>query len=100
MAEITSAKIKTFVFAKPLAMLREDLKKELDNLNDEQLRKIADFIAFIEFQSKQIEPSTPFWKRATSAERAREFREWVSQLPKDSLSISDEAFDRETLYAK
>jgi hypothetical protein len=51
MAEIVSTRIKTFVFAKPSAMLREDLKKELDNLNDEQLHKIADFIAFIEFQS-------------------------------------------------
>ncbi len=41
-------------------MLREDIKKELDKLNDEQLKKIADFIALIELQSHQITPSQPF----------------------------------------
>jgi hypothetical protein len=78
-------------------MLREDLKKELDKLNDEQLKKIADFIAFIEFQSRQAPPSTPFWQRATSVERSREFRTW-SQLPNNGLSLPDEAFSRDTIY--
>lgn len=81
-------------------MLREDLKKELDKLNDEQLKQIADFIAFIEFQSRQVASPTRFWQRATSAERSREFREWVSQLPKNSLSLPDEAFSRDTIYAE
>lgn len=79
-------------------MLRENLKKELDKLNDEQLKKIADLIAFIEFQSKQAASSAPFWQRATPAERAREFREWVSQLPKNSPSLSNEAFSRDSIY--
>jgi hypothetical protein len=79
-------------------MLREDLKKKLDNLNDEKLKKIADFIAFIEFQSKQATSSTPFWQRATSVERSREFRTWISQLPNNGLSLPDEAFSRDTIY--
>ena len=79
-------------------MLREDLKKELDKLNDEQLKKIADFIAFIEFQSRQVSSSIPFWKRATSSDRAREFREWVLQLPQGSPSLRDEAFSRDNIY--
>ena len=66
-------------------MLREDLKKELDNLNEEQLRKIADFIADLEFKSRPIVQSNPFWQRATSVERSREFRKWISQLPKNGL---------------
>lgn len=81
-------------------MLREEIKKELDKLNDEQLKKIADFIAFLEFQSEKIAPSNPFWRRATSIERTREFRQWVSQLPKDSHSLPDEAFSRDTIYAQ
>jgi hypothetical protein len=81
-------------------MLREDLKKELDKLNDEQLKKIADFIADLEFQSGQVASSTQFWQRATSVERSREFREWVSQLPKNNLSLPDEAFSRDTIYAE
>ncbi|MBD2579996.1 hypothetical protein [Oscillatoria sp. FACHB-1406] len=79
-------------------MLREDIKKELDKLNDEQLKKIADFIAFLEFQSRQVALSVPFWQRAKPPERAREFREWVSQLPKNSPSLRDEAFSRDSIY--
>lgn len=79
-------------------MLREDLKKELDKLNEEQLKKIADFIAFIEFQSGQATSLAPFWQRATPSERAREFREWVLQLPKDGPSLPDEAFSRDHIY--
>jgi len=80
-------------------MLREDLKKELDKLNDEQLKKIADFIALIESQPRQSMPSNPFWQRATSVERASDFRQWILQLPKHGLSLSDEAFSRDTIYA-
>jgi len=31
---------------------KETLKQEIDRLNDQQLKQIADFIAFIKFQSK------------------------------------------------
>lgn len=82
-----------------LFMLREDLKKELDKLNDEQLKKIADFIADLEFQSRQVTPSTPFWRRATSVERSKELRRWILQLPKNGSSLPDEAFSRDAIYA-
>ncbi|AFZ29270.1 hypothetical protein Glo7428_0678 [Gloeocapsa sp. PCC 7428] len=73
-------------------MLREKLKQELDKLSDEQLKKVADFIA----QYKQG-TSSLFWQKATSAQ-TREFREWVSQLPKNSPSLPNEAFSRDSLY--
>jgi hypothetical protein len=72
-------------------MLREDLKKELDNLNDEQLKKIAEFIADLESQSGKITPLKPFWHRATFLERATELHEWTLQLPKDGPSLQDDA---------
>lgn len=81
-------------------MLREELKKELDKLNDEQIEKIADFIAFVEFQSKQVTSPTPFWQRSTPVERSREFRRWISQLPKNGSSLPDEAFNRDNIYAE
>ncbi|MCU0535472.1 MAG: hypothetical protein MUD14_16405 [Hydrococcus sp. Prado102] len=81
-------------------MLRENLKKELDKLNDEQLKKIADFIADLEFQSRQVASPTPFWQKATSIERSKEFREWVSQFPQNNLSLPDEAFSRDTIYTE
>ncbi|MBD1896868.1 hypothetical protein [Coleofasciculus sp. FACHB-129] len=79
-------------------MLREKLKQDLDKLNEEQLKKLADFIAFLEFQSRRVESSVPFWQRETPVERARELREWVSQLPKNSPSLPDEAFSRDSIY--
>ncbi|MEA5550307.1 hypothetical protein VB713_04790 [Anabaena cylindrica UHCC 0172] len=30
--------------------------------------------------------------------RAREFREWVSQIPETGLSLPDEAFNRDSIY--
>lgn len=79
-------------------MLREDFKKELDKLNDEQLKKIADFIALIELPSRQVASSVPFWQSATPSERAREFRKWVLHLPQGSPSLRDEAFSRDSIY--
>ncbi|MEB3308731.1 MAG: hypothetical protein VKJ02_00700 [Snowella sp.] len=35
---------------------KETLKQELERLNDQQLKQIADFIAFIKFQSKLSQP--------------------------------------------
>jgi hypothetical protein len=81
-------------------MLREELKKELDKLDDEQLKKIANFIADLELQSRQVASSTPFWQRVTFVERSKEFRQWVSQLPKNNLSLPDEAFSRDIIYAE
>ncbi len=81
-----------------LLMLRDELKKTLDKLTDEQLKTIADFIAFIELQSRPVASSVPFWQRATPADRAREFREWVLQLPKGSPSLGNEAFSRDSIY--
>jgi hypothetical protein len=78
-------------------MLREDLKKELDKLDEEQLKKIADFIALIEFQARQVESSAT-WQKATPVERSKNFREWVSQLPNNSPSLPDEALSRDSIY--
>lgn len=79
-------------------MLREELKKELDKLNDEQLKQIADFIALVELESRPDKFFTPLWQTATPSARATEFREWVLQLPKDGLSLQDEAFNRDGIY--
>ncbi|MDS3860136.1 hypothetical protein RIF25_04885 [Thermosynechococcaceae cyanobacterium BACA0444] len=79
-------------------MLREELKKELDKLNDEQLKQIADFIALVEQQPQQITRSQPFWQTAIPLDRATEFQRWVSQLPKSNSSLNDSAFNRDSIY--
>lgn len=80
-------------------MLREQLKQQIDRLNEDQLQKIADFINLIQSQSEQLTSyKIPFWQTATPAERAREFRNWVSQLPRTGVSLSDEAFSRDRIY--
>ncbi|WRH65461.1 MAG: hypothetical protein RSE13_16485 [Planktothrix sp. GU0601_MAG3] len=80
-------------------MLREKLKQELDKLNEDQLKKVANFISLMESQSSKVTSSlVPLWQKATPTQRAREFRDWISQLPKTSVSLPDEAFSRECIY--
>lgn len=35
-----------------LEITKEDIKRDIDCLNDQQLKQIADFIAFIKFQTR------------------------------------------------
>ncbi len=79
-------------------MLRETLKQEIDKLSDSQLRKIADFINSVKTQAQQLSQATPFWQNATPVERAEDLRRWVAQLPKTSITLTDEAFDRGDIY--
>jgi hypothetical protein len=79
-------------------MLRETLKQEIDQLNDGQLRKMADFMASIKVQAQQLAKTVPFWQRATPTERAEDFRQWVHQLPTTNTTLADEAFDRGSIY--
>lgn len=82
-------------------MLREQLKQELDKLNETQLSQIADFIKQIEISpqhSDTADTTIPLWKTATSEERTRDFQEWVKQLPHNSQSLPDTAFDRDSIY--
>ncbi|MGL5033132.1 MAG: hypothetical protein ACRC6M_04945 [Microcystaceae cyanobacterium] len=37
-------------------IIKETLKQDIDCLNDQQLKQIADFIAFLKFQSKLSQP--------------------------------------------
>ena len=79
-------------------MLRETLKQEIDKLSDSQLKRIADFIDSVKTQAQQLVQIVPFWQRATPIERAEDFRRWVSQLPKASITLPDDAFDRGNIY--
>lgn len=79
-------------------MLKEALKLEIEKLNEEQLQKIADFIALVQAQSQQVAIDVPFWQSATPLERSQDLRKWVSQLPQTSLSLPDAAFDRASIY--
>lgn len=79
-------------------MLRETLKQEIDTLSDTQLRQIAELVTALKAQAQQPFGADRFWQQATPVERAQNFRAWVSQLPKTSVSLSDTAFDRGNIY--
>ena len=81
-------------------MLREELKQEIDNLSEEQLRKLSDFFALIKIQSEETPKKIDLKQQVSPQERAEEFKQWVMQLPKDDStpSLIDEAFSRENIY--
>jgi hypothetical protein len=79
-------------------MLRDTLKQEIDQLTDNELEKIAEFIVLIKCQTQNLATTEHFWKRATPAERVQDFRAWVKQLPETGLSLPDAAFERDSIY--
>ncbi|MBD1843162.1 hypothetical protein H6F89_07045 [Cyanobacteria bacterium FACHB-63] len=77
-------------------MLKEEVKQEIDKLNDDQLKQVESFIASIKLQAEKS--SAPLWQRTTPAERAKDLEEWASQFPLTGGSLPDEAYDRENIY--
>lgn len=79
-------------------MLRETLKHEIDTLSESQISKIAAFVDVLKSHAQTWMKTVPFWQSSTPAERSRDFRTWASGLPKVGPSLSDKAFDRESIY--
>jgi negative regulator of sigma E activity len=79
-------------------MLRETLKQEIDQLDDRQIAQIADLVTQIKHQPAPHSRAIPFWQQASPADRAAHLRAWVAQLPQTGITLSDAAFDRESLY--
>lgn len=79
-------------------MLQEKIKREIDSLDEEQLKQVESFIASIKLQSDQSQASLQPWHSVTPEEWAKSFQEWTSQLPRTGVSLPDEAFDRESIY--
>lgn len=72
---------------------KETLKKDIDHLNDQQLKQIADFIAFLKFQSK-LSQSTPDFSQFANlyqefADEDREFAEIGISEYAESLDHDD-----------
>jgi hypothetical protein len=81
-----------------MMVLRDTLKRELDNLNETELSRISEFILSLKWQARNIIKTTPFWESASPKERSQDFLEWVSGLNKTGTTLADEAFDRTTIY--
>lgn len=79
-------------------MLRETLKQEIDQLTEDQLKTLVDFIDFIKKQTQRTSETRPFWQHSTTKERADDFCHWVAQLPQTNVTLADEAFDRASIY--
>ncbi|MGK7905664.1 MAG: hypothetical protein AB4040_00330 [Synechococcus sp.] len=77
---------------------KDYLKEEIDRLDEEQLQKIQDLITQLKTQPHPSAREVPFWQHATPPERAQDLQKWTSQLPQNSPSLPDEAFDRSTIY--
>jgi hypothetical protein len=79
-------------------MLREALKQEIDQLTEEQLKKLVDFVDFIKQQTQRTVETKSVWEHATAKERADDLCQWVTQLSQTNVTLPDEAFDRASIY--
>lgn len=79
-------------------MNKDYLKEEIDRLDEEQLKKVQALITHLKKHPHSPAKHIPFWQQSTPQERAQDLQTWASQLPKNSPSLPDEAFDRSTIY--
>ena len=75
-----------------IAITRESLKQELDYFNDEQLKQVADFIAFIKFQTRFSQQTTDV---SQFANLYQEFAQEDSQLAEVGISEYAELLNSE-----
>lgn len=79
-------------------MLREILKQEIDNLDEEQLIKLAEYFSLIKLSTKQKQKQNSTGINIAQ-KKAEDFMIWVTQLPQNNgFSLDDEAFNRENIY--
>ena len=75
-----------------IAITRESLKQELDYFNDEQLKQVADFIAFIKFQTRFSQQTTDV---SQFANLYQEFAQEDSELAEVGISEYAELLNSE-----
>lgn len=75
-----------------LEITKEDIKRDIDRLNDQQLKQIADFIAFIKFQTRFSQPTTNI---SQFANFYQEFAEEDRQLAETGISQYASLLDSE-----
>ena len=66
-----------------LEITKEEIKRDIDRFNDQQLKQIADFIAFIKFQTKFSQKTTDI---SQFANLYQEFAEEDRQLAETGIS--------------
>lgn len=72
-------------------MLKDTLKQEIDNLNKEQLKKLADFVLLLKSQEQKKDEDF----EAIADKLAQDFQKYVGQ---DVTHLSDYAVNREGIY--
>ena len=75
-----------------IAITRDSLKQELDYFNDEQLKQVADFIAFIKFQTRFSQQTTDV---SQFANLYQEFAQEDSELAEVGISEYAELLNSE-----
>ena len=75
-----------------IVISKESIKQELDNFNDEQLKQVADFIAFIKFQTRFSQQTTDV---SQFANLYQEFAQEDSELAEVGISEYAELLNSE-----
>jgi hypothetical protein len=77
------------------AITKETLKQELDQFNEMQLKQVADFIAFIKFQTKFSQPTADI---SQFANLYQEFAQEDREMAEAGISEYAELLNKEDKY--
>ncbi|MBD2578603.1 hypothetical protein [Oscillatoria sp. FACHB-1406] len=78
--------------------LKESLRQQLEGLNEEQLKQVANFIAFLEFVSHPKPTNVSFRQTLTPERRARQWQESVKWAGTLGVNLPEIALHRDTMY--
>ena len=80
-------------------LLLDKLKQDLNELDEQQLQKVDQFLSSIVLESQNSKESPEFRTQVSGENCVRSFQEWVDRFGAiGGPSLPDEAFDRGTIY--
>ena len=80
-------------------LLLDKLKQDLNELDEQQLQKVDQFLSSIVLESQRYNESPEFRTQVSGEDCARSFQEWVDRFgATGGVSLPDKAFDRGSIY--
>jgi hypothetical protein len=91
-----------------MTAIKANLQQTIERLTEAQLQQVIEYIAFLQYRDKETRISYSVEhrnslqdaSRRSPAERAASFLQWARSHQPSGVTLPDEAFSRENIYAE